>query len=188
MKSSTVDNILIRLATRKDSDAIVQVQYDSIKMLAAKDYTVKELEALLKSKSLPRTWDEIIFVAEIKGEIVGLASLIERNCSIGAVFVEPNFIRQGIGSKLLFVVEQEAIKHNIKFLGVCSSLTGRAFYAANGYKKLGKTYIPLHTIFVPCIAMKKRLIAQTKSERLLESIYQLFVVIIGITLLMGFII
>ncbi|GAB4541286.1 MAG: GNAT family N-acetyltransferase [Pleurocapsa sp.] len=188
MKSSAVDKILIRLATRNDSDAIVRVQYDSIKMLAAKDYTAKELEALLKSKSLHRTWDEIIFVAEIKGEIVGLASLVKRNCSIGAVFVDPDFVRQGIGSKLLSVVEQEAIKHNIKILGVCSSLTGCAFYGANGYKNLGKTYIPLHTVFVPCIAMKKRLIHQTRSEYLRESVYQLFVVVIGIILLMGFIV
>ena len=183
----TVDNILIRLANRDDYDAIISVQYDSIKIILANDYTLQELEALLKNKTRQRSWDETIFVAEIAGNVVGFASLVKGHSSIGAVFVRPDFIRQGIGTRLLSSIEQEAIAHKVKTLGVCSSLTGHAFYVANGYKTLGKTYIPLNSVFIPCIAMKKRLFPPTKQEQLYESVYQIFVVVLGFILLMSLI-
>ena len=180
MKISNHQKLLIRLATPRDSQPIVQLQYDSLRFLAADDYTPRQLEALLASKSCPRVWDETIFIAEINRKIVGFASISNYINIVNAVFVKPNFARCGIGTQLLLTIEQEAVKNNLKELKVCSSLTGHAFYLANGYKTLGKTAISVDSISIPCINMKKRLLFKTKIEHFLELCSQILLVILAL--------
>lgn len=84
-------NVIIRLAQPTDRNAIVKIQYNAIKVLAAKDYTPQQLKALLKSKSTPRKSPETIFIAEINREPVGFASLLYPPNTIGAVFVDRRF-------------------------------------------------------------------------------------------------
>ena len=162
----------IRLARLEDIDIIVQVQLEAIKILCANDYSPEELSALLKDKSHPRSWSEITFVAEIKGEIVGFASLMGFSNIIAAVFVKPSFTRRGIGTKLLRSVEQEAIRRNFRGLRVNSSLTGYSFYLANGYQTLRRTKIVINSVTIPCIDLQKKLLPATIFEKFWESLFK----------------
>ena len=176
MEQKKAQKVLIRLARSEDSDEIVRLQLNSLKTLSAKDYSGLQLRVLLDSKSCPRSWDETIFIAEIDRTIVGFASLVRNHNVIGAVFVHPHFIRQGIGTKLLKIVEAEAINNQIKGVWVCASLTGHAFYKANGYQTLGKVNICRNLLVpIPCIKMKKRLFTLNQQEKNVDLVYNLFV-------------
>ncbi|MGD2182536.1 GNAT family N-acetyltransferase [Lusitaniella coriacea] len=180
MNHSSLQPILIRLAEVADAERIVQIQYQALQTQCAKDYTQQQLNALLEDKSRKRSWNETIFVAEINNEIVGFAALLQALSSIGAAYVDPNFTRRGIGTKLLAEVEREAMLYNIKILGVMSSLTACPFYEANGYDAIAESSIRVRGVQVPCIALKKRLIPQTSVG---ERIYHLFVLFV-LTLLL----
>ena len=164
MKLQIDDLVKVRLAKPQDRDDIIRIQLSALKILAAKDYNQEQLDALLKSKSMPRNSDEMIFIAEIDGRSIGFASLLYPFNTIGAMFVDPDFARRGVGSKLLQILEQEAMGHKVSILWVCSSLTGHPLYLANGYRTLRSTVFPLYSTYIPCKQMKKRILPLTPKE------------------------
>lgn len=169
--------VIIRPAKPEDKYIIVEIQYRALKTLVAKDYSYRQLNALLRSKSTPRKSPEIIFVAEINGQPVGFASLLHPFNTIGAIFVDPNYIRRNIGTLLIKRIELEAIANKIPVLWVYSSLTGYDFYRANGYQTIGKAFLPLYSTYIPCVRMKKRLLTVSQNE-ILSEIYQFVTAII----------
>jgi putative acetyltransferase len=205
MKQMDNSSITLRLATVEDIRQIIQLQFDSIRALCAKDYSPRELEALLEDKSKGRHWsDEIILVAEIDEKILGFAGLSRWNYlgnvgTITALFVAPKFARQGIGTLLIKEIEQTAIDTNIKILRVLSSLTGYSFYRDRGYEcvekswkpnqssaKIKKTHIKLdYGVKLPCILLEKVLIPPTPIEILRTYLYQLFIVVVLLLLLIS---
>lgn len=164
MKLQIDDVVSVRLAKPQDIKTLIKIQFDAIKILGEKDYNEEQLEALLKSKSKARNSGEHIFIAEINSQPVGFAALSYSFNTIDAVFVDPDFARRGVGSKLLEILEQEALKHKVPILWVCSSLTGHDFYQANGYRTIRKTVFSLYSIYIPCIQMKKRILPVTPRE------------------------
>lgn len=185
MKLHIDDIVGVRLAKPQDQAEIIKIQLDAFKFLGAKDYNEEQLEALIASKKLPRNSDEIIFIAEIDRQIVGFASLLSSFNTIGAVFVDPNFARQGVGSRLLNNIEQEARKHRVPVLWVCSSLTGHYFYRANGYRTLRTTVLPLDNTYIPCKQMKKRILPVTSRE-VFDEISQLLMAMAVMILVISF--
>lgn len=177
MKLPIEQKVVIRPAKPEDKYIIVEIQYRALKTLGAKDYSYRQLKALLRSKSTPRKSPEIIFVAEVDGQPVGFASLLNPFKTIGAIFVDPNFIRRNIGTLLIKRIEQEAIANQISVLWVYSSLTGYDFYRANGYQTIYKAFLPLYSTYIPCMRMKKRLLAVSKNE-VRSEIYQFVTAII----------
>lgn len=180
-----VSVVNIRLAEPQDQARIMKIQLDALQILAAKDYDEEQLDALLANKRMQRETDEIIFIAEIKSKVVGFASLLSSYNTIGAVFVDPNFVRKGVGSKLLTNIEQEAKKHSVPILWVCSSLTGYYFYKANGYRTLSTTVLPLDSTYIPCKQMKKRILPITTRE-IFDEISQLLMAMVVMILLVSF--
>ena len=176
MQQPIGDDIIIRLANSEDSGIIVDIQYNAIRYLSANDYNYRQLNALLRSKSLYRKSREIIFIAEVNNQVVGFASLIYPFNTIGGIFVDPLFVRRGVGTKLLQRLEEEAIANNIPVLWVSSSITGYPFYLANGYLTVVRTNFPLYSTYIPVILMKKRLLSTSKEEVFREA-YQVLAVI-----------
>ena len=185
MKLQTNCAVSIRLAKPQDHKRIVEIQLNALKVLAAKDYNQEQLAALIASKTTPRSLDEITFIAEINSQAVGFASLLDSGNTIGAIFVEPDSARKGIGSKLLHALEQEAIKRQVPILWVCSSLTGYNFYLANGYRLLRTTAFPLDSTYIPCKQMKKRILPLTLSE-VFEEVSQLLMAMAVMILAISF--
>ncbi|MCC0176696.1 GNAT family N-acetyltransferase [Waterburya agarophytonicola K14] len=186
MESKINQKIVIRRAKPEDKYAIVNIQYNALKVLAAKDYNPRQLNALLRSKSIPRKSPETIFIAEIDRQPVGFASLLHPLNTIGAMFVDPKFARKQIGTQLLQRIEAEAMEQRIPILWVYSSLTGYSFYKANGYKNIRKTVLPLYSTYIPCMQMKKRLSPITKDEILREISQLLAVLILAIIIIFFF--
>ena len=155
--------ITIRVAQAEDADAIVQLQLVSIKTLCIQDYSTEQLQALLKSKSRHRYWEETIFIAEIGKTIAGFAALQKYNHLITAMFVHPQYVRQKIGTKLLSYLEQIAITKKTKKLLVYSSLTAEKFYTRNGFDTVGRYNVLLpDRVAFPSVKMTKKLLNITR--------------------------
>ncbi|NJN32828.1 MAG: GNAT family N-acetyltransferase [Synechococcales cyanobacterium RM1_1_8] len=152
--------LLVRMARPEDAEIIRDLQVLSLKVLAAKDYSPPQMAALLCSKQSVRGWDELHFIAELGGMIVGVAALSRQGPWINALFVHPEFTRQGIARRLMEAVEEEAIRRGDRSLEVVASLTGEPFYTKVGFEFIGPTMIEIEgdsQTSIPCVRMRKLL-------------------------------
>lgn len=186
--SHQAENITIRLATKKDIPQIIAIQLAALKVLAVKDYQPDQLQVLLASKSKQRSRFETIFIAEIELRIIGFAALDRFSNSLSGLFVDPEYTRRGVGTKLLQRVEQEAKKLKIPILWVCASLTGYPFYLANNYQEIASARIHLYGVKIPCVQMKKRLLVLTLEEQIKDILYQAVMWLLMIWLLISIIV
>jgi N-acetylglutamate synthase-like GNAT family acetyltransferase len=93
-----------------------------------------------------------LFVAEVSGEIAGLAGLHvlplvehdELGCMLTAIVVGAEHRRQGIGAELLGAVEREARMRGCRRLVLGSAdrrLDAHAFYASLGFEATGRRFV-----------------------------------------------
>ena len=126
-------DVQIFWASYVDLESIIELQSLSMKLIS-KEYNAKQIESLLRSQKVARSeCNEIILVAYHDSKLVGLAALFESAPIISALFVHPDFIRRGIGNKLLQGLEDAAIEREYKILYIQSSLSAANFYRKKGY-------------------------------------------------------
>ena len=172
MPDTQPNNLIIRLAKPKDKDRILQIQKESIEEICAEDYSAEQIQAVLEIKQLYNSRrekiediGEVVYVAEIGENIVGFSAY--SGYWIGAVYVHPQHVRQGIGTKLVKGLEREALSRNIKTLAVSASITGKPFYQACGYEAFGRSHLSSRSgIYIPYIRMQKWLIPPSEIEQL----------------------
>jgi putative acetyltransferase len=155
MEQIYLQDIIIRRAHLSDRPQIVQIQQCSLQVLCQKDYSVEQIRALLKDTRDYRNWKwgETVFVAEYEKTIVGFAA---RNQNwITAVYVHPEFTRQGIGSRLLQILEDDSKACGIDALSLVASITAKPFYDFCGYKVNMPVQIGVRGVQVHCIEMEK---------------------------------
>jgi putative acetyltransferase len=157
--------IQIRLCTSEDLPEIFELQAQSLQTLIS-HYHQRQIESLIRSQKAARlTDDEILFVADYQGELVGFAALQMNSPGIGGLFVHPDYMRQGIGTKLITTLENTALEKRYKKLNVFSSLAAVDFYQAKGYKIFYKSgFFSEGSIWIPCFFLEKRLLNDTESE------------------------
>lgn len=169
--------VSIRKVQSEDLIELIQIQVKSIQTLCLKEYNPQQIQTLIADKSRPRDSSELIFVAETDNQIVGFSALSDSGFWICGLFVHPNFVRQKIGTQLLIALESEAISRKNRCLWVHSSLTAEPFYRKQGYQALKKTHISVFGILIPVILMKKVLIPPTETEKTLNQLFCLLIVI-----------
>jgi putative acetyltransferase len=155
MKQIYLEDIIIRHAHLSDHPRMTQLQQCSLEVLCQKDYSVEQVKVLLKDKRDYKNWKwgETVFVAEYEKTIIGFAA---RNQNwITAVYVHPEFTRNGIGSRLLQIVEDDSRAWGIDALFVDASITAKPFYDACGYQVKTPVLICVRGIQVHCIEMQK---------------------------------
>lgn len=76
---------------------------------------------------------EMVFVAEVDGEIVGV--LRGRKERLGSLFVRGDRHRQGIGRALVEHFERASRAQGVQVIRVAATLYGMPFYLAMGYKR-----------------------------------------------------
>ena len=167
MKLLEGNKLLIRVAKPEDIKTITELQISAIETLYKKNYSLQQIQALTQNKNRKQFWDEIVFIAEKEGKVLGFASLLKYRKVINGIYIDPNFTCQKIETKLLTALEKEALKRNISVLSVTSSLTDRAFYASRGYTTIANCNFWKMGVLVPCVAMKKQLVTSNKDFSLL---------------------
>jgi GNAT superfamily N-acetyltransferase len=67
-----------------------------------------------------------------------------RSCSIlRAIFVHPEFARQGLGSAILALAERAALAEGFRRFEMGSTLTGVALYRLKGYREVEHIEVPV---------------------------------------------
>lgn len=130
--------IKIRKATQQDRETLCNIDILAIRELGKIHYSEIELNTWLKSLSSKRYQNSITnrytIVAELNSKIIGFAVLNQITGKITAIYVEPQYTRQGIGTKILNALISEGQKLGLNSLHCDASLSAAEFYKSIGFQ------------------------------------------------------
>jgi len=156
----TIESIIIRRATPGDADPIWEIRTRAIRELCCTPYTEKEIAAWASSP-MPSSFKEVIrntefFVAEHESKIVGHAFLDPSTREIAAVFVSPDYVCVGVGSRLLASLEELAQTIGLTSVWLSATLNATSFYCARGYVEVEPSkYEHPDGFTLACVRMEK---------------------------------
>ena len=161
----------LRLATEDDLPALHSLIEASVRVLQAADYTPAQMEGALGTVLGVDTQlirDGAYFIAETTEDlpkIAGCGGWSHRKTLFGAdrgpnrepdlldartdaakvraIFVHPEFARQGLGSLILAKVEEAASQAGFTRFEMGSTLTGVPLYRLKGYVEVERINVPL---------------------------------------------
>jgi GNAT superfamily N-acetyltransferase len=174
-------NLLIRNALDADIPVLTALIEASVRGLQARDYTASQLEGALGSVYGVDTQliaDGTYFVAEVEGTIVACGGWSKRKTLYGAdhcegredslldpssdaakiraFFVHPEWVRRGIGTRVLEACESAAMAEGFRRFEMGATLTGVALYKARGYREVEAIGVPLgNGELLPIVRMEK---------------------------------
>jgi len=135
----------IRKASNTDKENISRLHISSIKRLCGKHYTHEQLNAWT-SVLTPSVYDQalkekVFLVAhDSKQDLMGLGIFDIQNAEISAIYIHPDAVGNGVGTKLLYELEEIARNSNVVKIAVHSTLNAKGFYQKHGYLDHGLTF------------------------------------------------
>jgi putative acetyltransferase len=162
-----MSDIHVRIAVTTDAEGIVRAHHDAVCNTARDHYPpdVREAWAVtLTDDSCEQVRqdiadpDMVVLVAESKSRIAGFGMIVPADEELRAVYVDPAFGRQGVGTAILHRLEQAARERRVVRLNLSSSLNAEAFYANHGYDVVERAAHRLRSgLEMACVRMTKRL-------------------------------
>ncbi|MEO6876570.1 MAG: GNAT family N-acetyltransferase, partial [Opitutaceae bacterium] len=124
----------------------------------ARDYSPEQIEAWTGPKRPEHYFDSIrgqrLILAEQRGRIAGFGDISGTRDEICAVYVSPDFQRQGIGRALFRHITQELKARGFADAWLDASLTSVPFYQAMGCVTGAKQLHPFRPgVSIPCVRM-----------------------------------
>lgn len=184
-KKST-SNIILRLATQEDVPVLTKLIDASVRGLQHEDYSQAQIDSALRTVygvDSQLIADGTYFVAEATDSleqtfIVGCGGWSKRKTLYGgdqyaaredsllepatdaakirAFFIHPDWVRLGIGGRILDACEKAAVQAGFRRLEMGSTLTGVALYSAKGYVSAGPMEVQLESgLTLPIVKMTK---------------------------------
>jgi len=166
--SEKMNNIVIRDAIRDEWPGALAIHRRAIHELAAPYYSASVLAAWappIAEQDMPRYLGEfdqklssgfIVLVAYVNNTLAGFGEIVPLRNELLAVYVNPDFARQGVGTAILTELEHRAHSLKLPFLQMVASLAAVPFYLHHGYLSLGED---VHTLKsgekMDCVRMKK---------------------------------
>jgi len=153
----------IREAEIKDSEEITKLHKRTVKEINGRDYqeeTIKEwIENITKENTEKEIKQTNFYIAEEQGRIIGFVNFNEER-TIYQIYVSPDHLDKGIGTKLLEKAEKEAREKGIKKIKGNSTLTAQKFFQKKGYKLKREIEYPLNNHTVKMKRIEKTLKAE----------------------------
>lgn len=158
--------VIIRPIFSEDAREALEVHHSAVRITAASDYSAEVVEhwaplpitekAVARFNANPE--NELRFVAELEGKIVGFAAIVAQKEELRAYYVAPSATRHGVGRHLIKQLEDAAREVGLAELHLHSSVTAHAFYTAMGYEtlELGE-HILGSWLGMACVFMRKTL-------------------------------
>lgn len=136
--------LLLRLAETEELPDILQLQALSLRILLASTTDPETLESLIRHQQLEREkLGELILVATCNHDFVGFVAIQTLQSQISGLFVHPDFVRQRIGSELIWAAEEVMRRKNRRSLTVLASEYAKPFYKHMGFKTMRRHYLVL---------------------------------------------
>ncbi len=164
------DTVSVRPSTQHERDALWRIRTRAIRETCRSHYDETDLERWYSAKMPDEfgvaTECRKYLVVEAGGTVAGFGMLDLEKGEIAAVFVRPDFLRRGIGSKLLCELESSARRLGLGKVTLSSTLNAVGFYRAMGFRVLGPgTYRHSGGFDLECVLMEKILNTETEAER-----------------------
>jgi putative acetyltransferase len=150
----------IRLARDNDFAAIARLHRQTIRHINSKDYPKKMIDVWSKrtrahrfrrNASKCKRW-----VAVKNDKVVGFCDH-NFSCELWGLYVHKDYLKQGIGSRLLKTAEKSILKSGCKKITIKASITAEDFYKKYGYKFVKKSFHQMGSIKLPIIIMNKKI-------------------------------
>ena len=147
--------MIIRKYQSSDCKEIINLFYNTVHIINAKDYTREQLDVWATGKINLEKWNESLqehfsIVAVDKNTIVGFGD-IDNTGYLDRLFVHHNYQKKGIATAICNQLEK-AVQSNIT---TYSSITAKSFFEKRGYKVIKKQEIKRNGIFLTNFYMKK---------------------------------
>lgn len=158
--------LIYRLAEATEIDALIALQSLSLRILLRSSLSEELLEALIANQAQRRSLaQELILVAEGNGQILGFIACFLRQAQITGLYVHPDFVRQGIGSSLLFGAAEVLNARKYRSINVYASEYTLPFYQYHGFQTIRRASLPLSRYQnIPTTLMRKTLRPITPEE------------------------
>ena len=154
--------IVIRELIESDLESCVQLFFDTIHSVNAKDYTDKQLDAWAPAttKATDPRWqtilDHIACVAEISRTFVGFGDMTKEGY-LDRLFVHHDYQGMGIASAIVKELEGQVRKREIKEISTHASITAKPFFESLGYVVCKQQEVYVDGIKLINFIMKKAL-------------------------------
>lgn len=158
------EKLLIRKFQEADLEEVVALFYGTVHTVNAADYSGEQLAAWApKDKQAQKAaeWQKSLqqnlsYVAEIDGEISGFCDMTPAGY-LNRLYVHTDYQRQGIASRLVSQLEQEAGKLQLSCIFTDASLTAKPFFEKQGFWIVRKQSVERRGIAIPNYHMRKKL-------------------------------
>ncbi len=132
------EGVRIRRATAADCHSLCKIQVSAIRELGRSHYSDTEIDAWSRGIG-PEHYEKpiaecCVVVAERDSQAVGFGILNTATGSIAALYVVPEFARQGIGTAILEELIREARRCGLPRIHCESSLCAEDFYISAGFE------------------------------------------------------
>ena len=129
--------MIIRKAAIGDALSMIKLHERSVLELCRDDYTLKQLKDWLSQSTLEKYQVRLerhrSYIAEHDGQMIAFVRWNPETNELCSIFVDPDFVRQGIATELMEIAYEDAISHGVKDLWLDASLNAVLFYEAIGW-------------------------------------------------------
>ena len=148
----------IRLAKDEDCAGMARLHRATIRSVNSNDYSEDIIEVWSGRTNAKRFRDSAHkckrWVAVEKGKIVGFVDHGDDD-ELWGLYVHKDYVRKGIGGKLLKIAENSLKEQGVKTIKIKSTLTAKIFYEKHGYKVVRSTLHPVKDKKLKIYIMKK---------------------------------
>ena len=153
--------VTIRRYQSTDATILTRLFRDSVRRIAAQDYTASQLRAwapdvIDEGKFGQRCESKATWVAEVEGRLAGFSDL-EPDGHIDMLYVHPDFQRRGVARALLQHVEETARTMDLRRLYTEASITARPAFETMGFRVIVPQTVTLRGESMINYRMEKRL-------------------------------
>jgi putative acetyltransferase len=161
------DPFIIRTAESRDAPAILAVHRAAVRGVAASFYGPLIIEDWSPQQTpidrIERLANDIASGEEVAvvgqnpmNTIVGFGSIVPSIMELRAVYVHPDFVGHGLGSRILCELEERAKKIGLEELSMDASINAEHFYQYHGYVVEGRLeHILRSGRSMACVKMRK---------------------------------
>jgi GNAT superfamily N-acetyltransferase len=159
-------SVSIRAMRSEDARRFLEIQRESVRGIAARDYPSAVIEAWAPlpvtdeavARFLSNADHEIRLIAELDGRSAGIGALVLSNSELRACYVVPSAVRRGVGTAIVAEIERIARQYGLVYLQLESSLSAERFYTALGYRVKERGELTLASgVPMAAITMRKQL-------------------------------
>ncbi|MCS3456664.1 putative acetyltransferase [Aeromonas sp. BIGb0405] len=142
-----------------DEAALFKVFLSAVHEVASAEYTAEQIQAWAPEDISQTLWADHIrtlrpFVADIDGDIAGYAD-VQPNGYIDHFFVAGSHARQGVGTRLMMRLHEEARLLGIDELTADVSKSAEPFFALHGFHVEERRYPVRRGVMIPNALMRK---------------------------------